>query len=69
MDTTPLPNHPALARAIQRKDWERASLYVLIAALRVGDRLPQATVDDLLDALADDAFAHMEDTDAPGTRR
>jgi hypothetical protein len=69
MDPTPLPHHPALARAIQRKDWERASLYVLVAALRIGDRLPHATLDDLLDALADDALTGTEDSDDPRARR
>jgi hypothetical protein len=43
----------ALALAIERREWERIALYLLIALARATQRLPPATVDDLLAALDD----------------
>ncbi len=38
----------ALALAIERSDWERASLLILIAVARVARSAPPGTIDDLL---------------------
>jgi hypothetical protein len=46
----------ALALAIERCEWERIALYLLIALARATQRLPPATVDDLLAALDDGRF-------------
>jgi hypothetical protein len=38
----------ALALAIERSDWERASLLLLIAVARVARDTPQGDIDDVL---------------------
>jgi len=45
------PQPPALTLAIERNDWERASLLLLIALAEAVRRAPAATIDDLLAAL------------------
>ena len=41
-----------LDRAIARRDWDLAALYVLYAVTRAASRLPKGTAADLLDLLA-----------------
>jgi hypothetical protein len=48
------PASGALAMAIERRDWERVSLYLLIGVALAARAVPQATLDDLLDALTGD---------------
>lgn len=43
----------ALAKAIERRDWEVAALYLVLGVARAARRLPQGTADDLLMALAE----------------
>jgi hypothetical protein len=50
----------ALALAIERGDWERASLLLLIAVARVARATPPGTIDDVLAFLSD----REEDGDA-----
>mgnify|MGYP001611494211 CR=1 FL=1 len=54
------PQGGALARAIERSDWERASLLLLIAVARVARNTPPGTIDDVLAFLSD----REEDGDA-----
>lgn len=42
----------ALALAIERSDWERASLLLLIAVARVARNTPPGTIDDVLSFLS-----------------
>lgn len=51
------PNN--LALAIERNEWERAALLLLIGLTRAADRVPRETLDDLLLLLA-----ALEDGDA-----
>ena len=47
------PHRPgALALAIERDDWERASLLILLAFSRTVRRMPPGTIDDLLALLS-----------------
>jgi hypothetical protein len=41
----------ALDRAIKRKDWERAALYLLLLVAQARREAPDAGIDDLIDAL------------------
>jgi hypothetical protein len=54
------PRDAALARAIARRDWERIALSILLAAVRTTQRLPPATLEDVL-ALLDDAPGARDD--------
>jgi hypothetical protein len=46
------PQPGALAMALEREDWERASLLLLIALAKALRTTPPGTIDDLLAALA-----------------
>lgn len=46
------PSGGALALAIERSDWERASLLLLLALARVARSAPPGTIDDLLALLS-----------------
>lgn len=46
------PRGGALALAIERSDWERASLLLLLALARVARSAPPGTIDDLLALLS-----------------
>lgn len=47
------PKATPLAAAIARRDWERASLYVLVAMARALRQAPASTLDDLVAVLVD----------------
>ena len=51
------PPQDAMARAIERREWERLSLHLLLSAALV-TRLPAAAIDDVL------ALFDREDVDA-----
>lgn len=46
--TQPKSPGGALALAIERSDWERASLLILIAVARAARSIPSGTIDDVL---------------------
>ena len=48
------PRSGALAGAIARDDWERASLMLLLAVAAAARALPPGTIDDLLALLSSD---------------
>lgn len=48
----------AMARAVRRGEWERLSLYLLLAFAAAADRAPAGTIDDLLALLADEEAHH-----------
>lgn len=54
----------ALALAIERDDWERASLLVLLAFSATVRRMPPGTIDDLLALLSTDGAAGEVSRDA-----
>jgi len=45
----------AIALAVERADWERVALLVLIGVARAARELPDATVDDVLALLEEEA--------------
>lgn len=53
----------AMSRAVRNREWERLSLYLLIAVARTARAMPPGTVDDVL-ALLDSPEA----SDAPRPR-
>ncbi len=53
--------HGALADAISRDDWERASLLLLLAVAAAARALPPGTIDDLLALLSRDAAPARHD--------
>ena len=44
----------AMARAVRRDEWERLSLYLLLAFAAAARRAPAGTIEDLLALLADE---------------
>jgi hypothetical protein len=46
-----LHSHDALTAAIERNDWERVALLVVLGASMAAQMVPEGTIDDLLAAL------------------